>query len=449
MAEIFLAKAMSIQGMEKTVAIKRVLPSLTKNKNFIDMFLDEARLSIRLNHANIVQVIDVNRSGETYFIVMEFVDGYNVRRIFQRANELGKRIPIASACYLMMEVCKGLQHAHTKRDDSGKHLHIVHRDLSPPNILVSKSGEVKITDFGLAKATSQLTKTDPGIVKGKYSYLCPEVTDGKQPDLRADIFAAGVVLWELLANRRLFLASTDGETVDLVRKANVPKLSKFNADVSPELERIIGKALERDPKKRYTTARHFGDAIADFLFKNNLKTTSYDLAKLVDGLFGKASTDGAAVGADRIEQMIVEEINNLSMLGFSSSVRGLEGGEAIKAESLPSVASATGRFDLSDVWRGGSEVKVRAGNSGTRTQTLKAMEELRSASQLIRMLEGEVAPAPSAVAAAGASTDVAAPSDNTSVPAKSDEKSGGAGFMIILLGLIVAAGVVAYFIINR
>src|SRR5690606_27951915 len=126
--------------------------------------------------------------------------------------------------YLMMEVCKGLEHAHTKRDADGKHLRIVHRDLSPPNILVSKSGEVKITDFGLAKATSQLTKTDPGIVKGKYSYLSPEVTEGKQAVHRTDIFAAGIVLWELLGNRRLFLAKTDAETVELVRQAEVPPL---------------------------------------------------------------------------------------------------------------------------------------------------------------------------------------------------------------------------------
>jgi serine/threonine protein kinase len=194
MAEIFLGKAVSLGGIERTVAIKRVLPALTKNEQFIGMFLDEARLSMQLTHANIVQVFDVGRSSGTYFIVMEFVDGYNLRRVFQKASEVGFRIPLEIATYMIADVCKGLAHAHEKVDDHGTHLHIVHRDLSPPNILVSQSGEVKITDFGLAKALSHVSQTDPGVVKGKFSYLSPEAAEGKSVDHRADIFAAGICL---------------------------------------------------------------------------------------------------------------------------------------------------------------------------------------------------------------------------------------------------------------
>ena len=388
MAEIFLAKAVSIQGMEKLVAIKRVLPSLTKNEKFIAMFLDEARLSIALNHANIVQVFDVNQSAGTYFIVMEYVEGFNVRRLFQKASEIGFRMPLASVCYMMMEVCKGLDHAHTKKDVSGKPLRIVHRDLSPPNILISKSGEVKITDFGLAKATSQLTKTDPGIVKGKYSYLAPEVTEGKSADHRADLFAAGIVMWELLANRRLFLAKTDVETVELVRKAEVPSLSKLNKDVTPEFEAIIMRALARDPKKRYTSAREFGDALADYLFKNGLKTTNYDLAQMVDHLFGaQVPHEDSAERRQRIAEMIDEEIANLSMLGFSPAVRGLVGGQPLDVASFRFVG--TPRFDLAGLWSGGGALRAVAPDAGARTPSQRAMEEVKSGAELVSLLEGD------------------------------------------------------------
>ncbi|MFT7580652.1 MAG: serine/threonine protein kinase [Myxococcota bacterium] len=389
MAEIFLAKSLSIQGMEKTVAIKRVLPSLTKNEKFISMFLDEARLSILLNHANIVQVFDVNQSNGTYFIVMEYIDGFNVRRIFQKASEVGYRVPLALACYLTMEVCKGLESAHTKRDRKGKHLRIVHRDLSPPNILVSKSGEVKITDFGLAKATSQLTKTDPGVVKGKYSYLSPEVTDGKAADHRADIFAAGVVIWELLANRRLFLAKTDVETVDLVRKADVPALSKFNEEVTDEFEQIVNRALARDPKKRYTSAREFGDALADYLFRHNLKTTSFDLAQMVEHLFGAGSGDEATTARqERVSQMIQDEMANLSMLGFSRSVRGIEGAQAVDPAALTNQGEP--QFDLSAFWASKTHgVKAVKPDTSDPSGTLRAMEEVGSPTELMKMLEGD------------------------------------------------------------
>ncbi|TNF30049.1 MAG: serine/threonine protein kinase [Deltaproteobacteria bacterium] len=388
MAEIFLAKAMSIQGMEKLVAIKRVLPSLTKNQKFISMFLDEARLSISLNHANIVQVFDVNQSGGTYFIVMEYVDGFNLRRVFQKASEIGYRMPLAFVAYMMMEVCKGLEHAHTKKDSAGKPLRIVHRDLSPPNVLVSKSGEVKITDFGLAKATSQLTKTDPGIVKGKYSYLSPEVTEGKAADHRADLFAAGIVTWELLANRRLFLAKTDVETVELVRKAEVPPLSKFNKDVTPEFERIVMRALARDPKKRFTSAREMGDAFADYLFKNGLKTTSYDLAQMVDHLFGaNVPHEDATERHQRIASLIDEEIANLSMLGFSPAVRGMTGAQPIDPSSLAFPGSP--RFDLSGVWTGSGPVRATESDNGQRSPSLRALEEVKTAAELVSQLEGD------------------------------------------------------------
>jgi len=397
MAEIFLAKSLSIQGMEKFVAIKRVLPSLTKNTKFVEMFLDEARLSLGLTHANIVQVFDVSQSAGTYFIVMEYVDGFNVRHLFQRASEIGYRIPLHVACYILVEVCKGLEAAHTKRDSEGKHLRIVHRDLSPPNILVSRAGEVKITDFGLAKATSQLTKTDPGVVKGKYSYLSPEVTEGKAADHRADIFAAGIVAWELLSNRRLFFGKTDVETVDMVRKAEVPALSKLNPEVTPEFEHILERALAKDPKKRFTSARELGEAVAAYLAKAGLKATSYDLVHMIERLFGAAggaptpNEEIASQRQARIASMIDEEIANLSMLGFSPQVRGIQGSQPIALEGPGAVSLVPlnrPRFDLSQVWAGTGGPRAVVSDAKERAPTLSAMEGVTDVSGLVRMLEG-------------------------------------------------------------
>ena len=451
MAEIFLAKSVSIQGMEKHVAIKRVLPSLTKNQKFIEMFLDEARLSIVLNHANIVQVFDVSQSGGTYFIVMEYVDGFNVRHLFQRASEIGQRLPVAAVCYIVVEVCKGLEHAHTKRDLEGKHLRIVHRDLSPPNILISRSGEVKITDFGLAKATSQLTRTDPGVVKGKYSYLSPEVTEGKQADLRTDIFAAGIVAWELLANRRLFFGKTDVETVDMVRKAEVPSISKLNSDVSPELEAIINKALSRDPKKRYTSAREMGEEIADLLAKQGLKSTSFDLSQLVDRLFGPVgasgggSTEVATQRQARISSMIDEEIANLSMLGFSPQVRGIQGSEPIDPATLGLATLNRPRFDLRQVWAKTGGPSAVESDAKERAPTLRAMEDVGDLSGLVRMLEGSSIGALDWPDSKGNSSAAGRVGGAISSPAPEQKK----GLLYTLIGVaVVGVGVALFFVLN-
>jgi serine/threonine protein kinase len=199
MAEVFVGDAMSVQGFKKRVAIKRVLPHLASNENFIGMFLDEARLGARMNHANIVSVLDIGAADNTYFIVMEYVDGANLKTIIEVLLKQGRPVPMKEAVYIAMEACRGLSYAHELCDDDGNDLDIVHRDISPPNILISKRGEVKVTDFGLAKASTQLEKTDPGVVKGKFSYLAPEAALGDAVDERADLFAMGIVLWEMIA----------------------------------------------------------------------------------------------------------------------------------------------------------------------------------------------------------------------------------------------------------
>jgi len=282
MAAVFLAESESIKGFKRRVAIKRILPHLTKNKRFVQMFLDEARLSLQLQHANIVSVFDIGKADNTFFIVMDFIDGANLKNVIDMTKKRGELIPMEQAIYIVREICEGLAYAHDQRDmESGEPLGIVHRDVSPPNILISIRGEIKLTDFGLAKATSQLEQTDPGVVKGKFSYLSPEAAAGTDLDSRADIFSAGIILWELLTGRRLFFGESDYHTVELVRKADIPPMSEANPDVPKELEAILLRALERDPNERYGSAPEFGEALTRFLFGHGMAVGRHDIARLI------------------------------------------------------------------------------------------------------------------------------------------------------------------------
>ncbi|MEM9488642.1 MAG: protein kinase [Myxococcota bacterium] len=282
MAEVFRGVAESLRGFKKNVAIKRILPSLTKNDKFVAMFLDEAKLSLYLQHANIVQVFDIGVTDSSYFLVMEFVDGCNLKALIERIKKKGQRVEISHAIYVVIECCKALNYAHNlDNPETHEPLKIVHRDISPPNILLSKMGEVKLVDFGLAKANSQIESTDPGVVKGKFSYLAPEAASGLEVDHRADIFALGIILWEMFTSRRLFYGDTDYQTVELVRQARIPSIAAINPDIEPELEQVVRKALARDPNDRYASAADLGDALAQFLFSRRMKVTARDIAALV------------------------------------------------------------------------------------------------------------------------------------------------------------------------
>ncbi len=317
MAEVFRGVAESLQGFKKSVAIKRILPSLTKNKKFVSMFLDEAKLSLHLQHANIVHVFDIGVADSAYFIVMEYVDGCNLKSLLEYFRRRQKRLAAAHAIYIMTEVCKGLAYAHEVADpESGRALGIVHRDISPPNILISKVGEVKLVDFGLAKATSQAEITDPGVVKGKFSYLSPEAASGVEVDSRADIFAVGILMWEMITGKRLFYGETDYQTVELVRQAKVPSLQALNPEVDGDLEGIVRRALARDPRDRFQHAADLGEALSQYLFSRGMKVTSRDIAKLVrDVAMEKELEKGRISGPQKslIDALIREE-----MLKFTS-----------------------------------------------------------------------------------------------------------------------------------
>ena len=309
MAEVFLAESAGIEGFKKQVAIKRVLPHLSEKKRFIAMFLDEARLSASLSHSNVAQVFDIGVGDNAYFIVMEYVDGADLKAVIEFMKRAGQRFPVESACFIAAKICEGLTYAHELVGSDGAQMQIVHRDMSPPNVLITKHGEIKIVDFGLAKATSQLEKSEAGIIKGKFSYLSPEAAQGQEVDARTDIFAVGIILWEMLSGKRLFLADTDFGTVKLVQQAQIPSLRAENPGVPRELEAILARALARDPANRYTSARDLGRDLTNFLYKLGRPVSAYDIAELVRGAMAlrkKAQPDKASIIDKLIEEALLE-----------------------------------------------------------------------------------------------------------------------------------------------
>ncbi len=340
MAEVFKANATSMQGFQKLVAIKRVLPELTKKPRFVRMFLDEAKVSLHLSHTNCVQIFDLGIADGAYFIVMEFVDGTTLKHILEDIQRRGELMPVEQVAFIAMEICKGLSHAHNKRDSQGVPLQIVHRDISPPNVLISREGEVKITDFGLAKAQSQVETTDPGVVKGKFGYLSPEAAQGEVVDLRTDIFAVGILLWEMLVGKRLFLGKTDYDTLRQVQAAKIPPLGDHRSDVPIQLEQIVERALARDPKRRYQDTRELCEALARFLFSYGRSVTSFDIARPVERAVSARDAQLSSLRDSGINEAVQRQINKLV------SLEEVDDLDLYLAENYESISSPDGPRDL-------------------------------------------------------------------------------------------------------
>ncbi len=336
MAEVFKGVAESLQGFRKNVAIKRVLPALTKNTKFVTMFLDEARLSLFLQHANIVQVFDIGHADDTYFIVMEFVDGVDLKAILEWRRRIGRRLTIGQTIYMIMEVCKGLAYAHDLvHPETGERLNIVHRDVSPANVLLSRNGEIKLADFGLAKAASQVESTDPGVVKGKMSYLSPEAARGENVDHRADIFSVGILLYEMLTSKRLFYGDTDYQTVELVRNAKIPPIAAQNPEVEPEFEEICRKALARRVEDRFQTATDLQDALAHYLFSRGLKMIQRDIAEMVRSCIEDQATQSSGGARSKrfgtIDNILHAELDAFTSFEFDNADGSEAGGGQVTA----------------------------------------------------------------------------------------------------------------------
>jgi serine/threonine protein kinase/Flp pilus assembly protein TadD len=285
MAELFLAKRRGVEGFEKTVAIKRILPELSWNREFVSMFINEAKIAARLSHPNIVQIFDFGKIDTYYFIAMEYVHGENLREILKRSAERGMKISGEIAASIVARACAGLDHAHRKTDETGRPLRIIHRDVSPQNVLVSYDGDVKVVDFGIAKAAAESPEATRGVLKGKLAYLSPEQVSGANLDARSDIFATGLVFYELLVGRKLFDNNDPAEILDAIMHIDSAQVSKSIPNLDKSLREVLRRSLHVDPNQRYNSAGEMQAAIDRYLRESGDPGGTLQLSNLMRLLF--------------------------------------------------------------------------------------------------------------------------------------------------------------------
>jgi serine/threonine-protein kinase len=292
MAEVYLSKLVGAQGVNKFVAIKRILPQYSENDEFNSMFKEEAKIAVNISHSNVVPIYDFGEENKRLYLVMEYVPGKNVRQILNTLKKAKDTIPLPFAVAIINDVAKGLDHAHKCFDrTTGRPLNIIHRDVSPQNIILSFDGEVKLLDFGIAKAESKIETTRAGTLKGKFGYMSPEQAEGLELDARTDIFSLGIVLWEILADARLFMAKNEVQTIRKIRDCVVPSLTKSNPEVTQDLDNIVQKALARDRNIRYQTAGDLHKDLNKFLNRHYPDFTHGDLGAFMKRLYNDEIVD--------------------------------------------------------------------------------------------------------------------------------------------------------------
>ncbi len=364
MAEVFKAKSYGVEGFEKLVVIKRILPDLAQNQQFVDMFLSEARLSVALSHANIVQVFDLGREEDTYFIAMEYVPGMDFAQALRSCRRAEVRAPVELSVYIACEVARALDYAHRRRDALGRPLGVVHRDISPQNVLLSFEGEVKVTDFGIAKARTSIEEL--GTIKGKYAYMAPEQAAGREVDGRADIYALGVTLYEALAGQNPFVASTPQETQRRVRSGDYAPLRESAPEVPEELARIVETAMSHDAVKRYGAAAKLYEDLSAFLYTTGRRVGPHDLAEWLQSLRGAAPRPGAN-NAQKIRDAVADEVRSNPTPGSTPGTTSGAHAAVLSADGLLRTPSpeAAARLERRDVTLVAVEVTVPHTFSGT------------------------------------------------------------------------------------
>ena len=283
MAEIYLGKQIGEDGFQRICCIKRILPHISQEEQFIEMFRDEAHIGKSLQHANIVRIEGFEAVDESFAIIMEFINGADLRLILQACEKQEQALAIPLAVYIIAEAARGLHYVHSKKDElSGQPLGIIHRDISPQNILVSFEGEVKVTDFGIADADSKIGETKAGVVKGKYSYMSPEQITAGSIDPRTDIFALSVVLWEALTKRKLFQGDNEIETIQMVRDCIIRKnIIELNSNIDADLNNIVMQGLAKNPNDRFTNAYLFEKNLRKYLNQKFPEFTAEDLGNFL------------------------------------------------------------------------------------------------------------------------------------------------------------------------
>lgn len=310
MAEIYRAKTFGAAGFEKEYAIKMILPALVDDTEFVNMFIDEAKICVRLYHANVVQVFDLGELNGQYYIAMEYVHGKDLLDVLARCAHLDLKIPLDIVLFITMEYLKGIDFAHRAKNPYGEDLNIIHRDVSPSNVLISYAGEVKIGDFGVAKAAIQKNLTESGTLKGKVGYMSPEQVQGHQIDSRSDIFSAGIVFFEALSMSRLFVGNSDLDVMLKVRDAQIEDGMKKTGPLPSQLEQIVRKSLSKHREERFQTAGEFYQALMDFCYQHRIQVTGNGLSNFMRRLFAeeieREKTRRRSEEEHRSEQMAAE-----------------------------------------------------------------------------------------------------------------------------------------------
>jgi serine/threonine protein kinase len=295
MAEIFLAVQQGVEGFQKQVVLKRILPSLAADPSFVRMLVDEAHIASTLNHSNLVQVLDLRHSGSEYFLVLEFVDGWSLEQVRRRAVKAKLKLPLPLALTVVGALCRALAYVHSRTRD-GRSLGIVHRDVTPQNVLLSAEGEVKLADFGIAKALGKREKSATGVIKGKFAYMSPEQAAGEQLDHRSDLFSVGTLLYLLTTGKKPFEGGTDLDVILAVRKGRYEKPSSFARDFNPEVEKFIVRALKVNRNTRWQTAEQMADRVDQILSKLGQPSGPAQLKRWLESLVARDGIRSAAHG---------------------------------------------------------------------------------------------------------------------------------------------------------
>ena len=331
MADVFLSVARGQMGFNKLAVIKRLRQALAEEPAFRNMFLDEARLAARLSHPNIVHTYEVGEQNGVYFIAMEYLEGQSLNKVLKEALRRKEGIEHELGARIIADALGGLSYAHTLGDYDGRPLSIIHRDVSPHNIFVTYDGHTKLVDFGIAKAALSSTETEVGVLKGKVAYMSPEQAMGGRIDQRADIFAMGIVLWELLARQRLMTGESAANTLHKLMNEPIPRVSAVVPDVDPELEAIVGKALEKDPQYRWQTASEMRDALELWLRSQNRPARTEEVGRKMQHLFANVREDvqrqvqrhmsaiTAATNTQELQALTAESLQRMEQSGANVS----------------------------------------------------------------------------------------------------------------------------------
>ena len=357
MAEVFRAKPLGSPVGDRFLALKRILPHLAEDDQFVKMFIDEAKLCVHLRHPNIVHIYELGHFQSALYILMEFIQGRDLLALQKRLRKRRLVMSVTQACYIAMELARGLDYAHKATDEHGTPLEIIHRDISPQNVLIGYDGQVKLIDFGVAKAADQSTKTRVGVLKGKFGYMSPEQIKSEPLDRRSDVFAVGIMLWEMLTNRRLFTGDNEYEVFQKVSEARVEPPSLKNPQIPPQLDRIVMKALAAKREDRYAWAAELVGELSAFLYATPPSYVGANLSDWMGRFFQQELAQerakvrdfaGIRTAEDVRARVFGDQPGSAPGQGLWDAAAQPQGGEDLESFGVNHTVVQAGGFDLEE-----------------------------------------------------------------------------------------------------